>query len=408
MVESQHGPMDHGYGSGTAEECCTEKMVGSVSYTLLDGPFRGQIPHQCLNDCVYTVSGTSSPKFCFERGDLPTQCLSAEPEVSVTGGSSPNEGNIMIGGRPVCDDYWGQEDALVVCRQLGYSNGVPTENSLFGPVSTDFIYDDVQCNGNEEYIWECPHNPSHNCGSTEGAGVICFNDVGLVGGSGYNEGNVLVNGQPVCDDLWTQEDAMVVCRQLGYSYGEPTVNSFFGLVSTDFIYDDVQCIGDELYLSNCPHNPSHNCGSREGAGVICSNGEESGYGSGYGTTEPAPVNVAVLVKDASSNDVVADVSVEFTLGDLVLTETTNYEGVATFTLSSSHQGYAPSQGHQVPQECHRPEGDHPLQALHGRSGTARPGQPGPWNRSGQVAREVCRVPAPHAQECREQRRVQGS
>ena len=44
------------------------------------------------------------------------------------------------------------------------------------------------------------------------------------------------------------------------------------------------------------------------------------------------VNVAVLVKDASSNDVVADVSVEFTLGDLVLTETTNYEGVATFTL----------------------------------------------------------------------------
>ena len=44
------------------------------------------------------------------------------------------------------------------------------------------------------------------------------------------------------------------------------------------------------------------------------------------------VNVAVLVKDASSNDVVADVSVEFTLGDLVLTETTNYEGVVIFTL----------------------------------------------------------------------------
>ena len=60
-------------------------------------------------------------------------------------------------------------------RQLGYSNGVPTENSLFGSVSTDFIYDDVQCHGNEEHIWDCPHSPSHNCGSGEGAGVICFN-----------------------------------------------------------------------------------------------------------------------------------------------------------------------------------------------------------------------------------------
>ena len=69
MVESQHGPMDQGYGSGM-EECCREKMVGSVSYTLLDDPFRGQIPHQCLNDCVYTVSGTSRPKFCFERGSV--------------------------------------------------------------------------------------------------------------------------------------------------------------------------------------------------------------------------------------------------------------------------------------------------------------------------------------------------
>merc|ERR1712226_300141 len=47
-----------------------------VSYTLLADAFHGEIPHQCLNDCVYTVSGTSSPKFCFETGDLPTECLS--------------------------------------------------------------------------------------------------------------------------------------------------------------------------------------------------------------------------------------------------------------------------------------------------------------------------------------------
>ena len=34
----------------------------------------------------------------------------------------------------------------------------------------------------------------------------------LVGGSGPHEGNVFVNGRPVCDDHWDNIDAGVVCR----------------------------------------------------------------------------------------------------------------------------------------------------------------------------------------------------
>merc|ERR1711909_90776 len=101
-------------------------------------------------------------------------------------------------------------------------------------------------------------------------------------------------------------------------------------VSDNFAMDNVQCNGTEEYIWRCPHETEDNCGGHEGAGVICSNDQ----GLGPTTTESAPVNVAVLVKDASSNDVVADVSVEFRLGDLVLTETTNYEGVVIFTLGS--------------------------------------------------------------------------
>ena len=67
MVESQQGPMDMMMDT-PEEECCTEKIVGSVSYTLLQGNFHGSIPDQCLNDCVYTVTDTLSPKFCFGRG----------------------------------------------------------------------------------------------------------------------------------------------------------------------------------------------------------------------------------------------------------------------------------------------------------------------------------------------------
>jgi hypothetical protein len=66
------------------EECCTEKMVGNVSYTLLPDTFHGELPRQCLKSCVYTVSDTSSPMFCFAKGDLPTRCLSDGGTVDCT------------------------------------------------------------------------------------------------------------------------------------------------------------------------------------------------------------------------------------------------------------------------------------------------------------------------------------
>ena len=51
-----------------AGECCPMKMVGSTYYSLLPAPFHGELPDQCFNGCVYTVTGTTSPKFCFQKG----------------------------------------------------------------------------------------------------------------------------------------------------------------------------------------------------------------------------------------------------------------------------------------------------------------------------------------------------
>ena len=50
------------------EEWCKEKRVGSVFYTLQPDAHKPQLPHQCLNNCVYTITGSSSPKFCFQTG----------------------------------------------------------------------------------------------------------------------------------------------------------------------------------------------------------------------------------------------------------------------------------------------------------------------------------------------------
>ena len=59
-------------------------------------------------------------------------------------------------------------------------------------------------------------------------------------------------------------------RMMGYSTGQHTMNSHFGLVPTNFVMDNVVCTGNEASLLDCPYAP-HNCNQHEGAGVICAN-----------------------------------------------------------------------------------------------------------------------------------------
>ena len=54
-------------------ECCLEKKVGDTFYTRISFT-GGLVQDQCLNDCLYTITGTSEPKFCFARGELPVEC----------------------------------------------------------------------------------------------------------------------------------------------------------------------------------------------------------------------------------------------------------------------------------------------------------------------------------------------
>ena len=48
-----------------------------------------------------------------------------------------------------------------------------TRDSFYGSVPDSFAYDDVRCVGTEETLDECPHTNLDDCGSSEGAGVVC-------------------------------------------------------------------------------------------------------------------------------------------------------------------------------------------------------------------------------------------
>lgn len=82
----------------------------------------------------------------------------------------------------VCDDFWDNNDANVICRELGYKHAIIALRGGQVHSGKDKIWlDNVRCTGNEQHLTDCPHNGwgSHNCGHNEDAGVHC-SDTGTV------------------------------------------------------------------------------------------------------------------------------------------------------------------------------------------------------------------------------------
>ena len=98
-------------------------------------------------------------------------------------GSSISEGYVEAVGSNgqwggVCDHYFDDNDASVVCQMLGFPSGVAVDAySLYGtaPSGNNIILDDLHCTGNELSIFECPHRGEwvDNCYASHIAGVQC-------------------------------------------------------------------------------------------------------------------------------------------------------------------------------------------------------------------------------------------
>ena len=123
-------------------------------------------------------------------------------DVRLVGGGSPTQGRVEVcysgAFGTVCDDHWDENDAQVVCRQLGYTaeglywnycalqrthlhtchtGSIPVRQAGFGSGSGVIVLDDLDCSGSEGSLFDCPSDSPvlvHDCDHSEDAGVKCL------------------------------------------------------------------------------------------------------------------------------------------------------------------------------------------------------------------------------------------
>nr|XP_033793850.1 neurotrypsin isoform X1 [Geotrypetes seraphini] len=244
-----------------------------------------------IEQCAKSAWGEHN---CDHHEDAGVSCTPlSDGMLRLSSGSSSHMGRLEVYHQgqwgSVCDDGWTELNTLVVCRQLGFKYGKRLLDELPEGSSGPIWLDDVRCSGQEFSILQCSKQDwgKHDCIHQEDVSLTCHPDnavrrislgtpIRLMDGETKKEGRVeiSINGQwgTICDDGWSDKDANVVCRQLGYrGPAKARTMAYFGEGKGPIHADNVKCMGNEKSLADCIKQDvgRHNCRHSEDAGVIC-------------------------------------------------------------------------------------------------------------------------------------------
>ncbi|XP_019646758.1 PREDICTED: neurotrypsin-like [Branchiostoma belcheri] len=100
--------------------------------------------------------------------------------IRLAGGQTPPEGRVEVRAGygdwgTVCDDGFDDRDAQVVCRQLGFVNGVATQGKDYPGGTGEIWLNHLNCDGSESSLADCGITKwgGHDCTHKEDAAVIC-------------------------------------------------------------------------------------------------------------------------------------------------------------------------------------------------------------------------------------------
>nr|KAG5685298.1 hypothetical protein BaRGS_016364 [Batillaria attramentaria] len=240
--------------------------------------------------CVGTESSLAGCRYsktnnCNHREDLGVDCQVgySSLQVRLTGNTQRNnQGRVEVFYNntwgTVCDDSFDNNDAAVICRQLGLnsSSALAMGVASYGQGTGQIWIDDLACMGTESNLASCRHSgtnaqvrSSRYYGSGNTSQTIMLDEVQCSG----SESNIFYCPHAALydNDCKHTEDVGVLCAGPG---AVAVGASVYGAGSGRIILDDLQCSGTETSLAECGNKGlfNHNCRHSEDVGVQCSPG----------------------------------------------------------------------------------------------------------------------------------------
>ncbi|KAM4605946.1 scavenger receptor cysteine-rich type 1 protein M160-like [Polymixia lowei] len=225
-------PVDYLYSDRnlkSAAVMCRQMDCGSVvSIELKDGS---------RDQPVWSIMS-----YCFESGSTLRECvidssvsstkiteLFCSESVRLVSGTSLCSGRVEVKTKQswasVCEADFDQQDAEVVCREIGCGAPSVLQGALYGEAEAPFWTKEFQCEGDESLLLNCGTSGStrNTCSPGKAVGLTCSEsdvDVRLVGGASRCAGRLMLKHQgewrPVdyWNSGWNLKSAAVMCRQM--------------------------------------------------------------------------------------------------------------------------------------------------------------------------------------------------
>ncbi|XP_067432529.1 scavenger receptor cysteine-rich type 1 protein M130-like isoform X2 [Thunnus thynnus] len=173
------------------------------------------------HDCVH--SGSAVRDCLSSDSSSSTVELTCSDSVRLVNGTSLCSGRLEVKSEQswssVCEADFDQQDAEVVCRELGCGAHLVLQGALYGEVEAPMWTKEFQCGGNESALLDCGRSDSarSTCSPDKAVGLTCSENVRLVGGASRCAGTLEVKHgewRPVHYAVWTLKEAAVFCSAL--------------------------------------------------------------------------------------------------------------------------------------------------------------------------------------------------